>query len=188
MCSGSSAASVATGAAVVMIVGLALWEWRRRPSWAVPAFLLRTIGGQFALVHVIKALIERARPDISQLTGFAGASFPSGHAAAAATIWAVAALVLSRGTGRRFVTALPGVAIGIAVAVAATRVMLGVPWFTDVLAGLAVGWGLVRPVLDRLRRTHPPLRRTGRGLPRGSPLLGAAERFVQPGDLGSRGT
>lgn len=41
--------------------------------------------------------------------------------------------------------------------------MLGVHWFTDVLAGLAVGWGLVRPVLDRLRRTHPPLRRTGRG-------------------------
>lgn len=128
-------AFVATGI-VLAVVGL-----RQRPSWSLPAFLAVSIGGQFALVAVIKALIERARPDLAQLTGFAGASFPSGRAAAAATVWAVAALVLTRGAGRRYATALPGIAVGIAVAVAATRVMLGVHWFTDVVAGLAVGWG-----------------------------------------------
>ena len=33
-----------------------------------------------------------------------------------------------------------GIAVAIAVAVASSRVLLGVHWFTDVLAGLALGW------------------------------------------------
>ena len=35
---------------------------------------------------------------------------------------------------------LPGLAAGIAVAVAASRVLLDVHWLTDVIAGLALGW------------------------------------------------
>ncbi|MDP9258614.1 MAG: phosphatase PAP2 family protein [Actinomycetota bacterium] len=40
-------------------------------------------------------------------------------------------------TGCRRVT---GVAVGIAVAVAASRVLLDVHWLTDVIGGLALGW------------------------------------------------
>ena len=36
---------------------------------------------------------------------------------------------------------LAGLAAGIAVAVAASRVLLDVHWLTDVIAGLALGWG-----------------------------------------------
>jgi hypothetical protein len=36
---------------------------------------------------------------------------------------------------------LAGLAAGLAVAVAATRVLLDVHWLTDVIAGLALGWG-----------------------------------------------
>ena len=35
---------------------------------------------------------------------------------------------------------LAGLAAGIAVAVAASRVLLDVHWLTDVIAGLALGW------------------------------------------------
>jgi membrane-associated phospholipid phosphatase len=36
---------------------------------------------------------------------------------------------------------LAGLAAGIAVAVAASRVLLDVHWLSDVIAGLALGWG-----------------------------------------------
>jgi membrane-associated phospholipid phosphatase len=36
---------------------------------------------------------------------------------------------------------LAGIAVGVAVAVAATRVLLDVHWLSDVIAGLALGWG-----------------------------------------------
>jgi undecaprenyl-diphosphatase len=36
---------------------------------------------------------------------------------------------------------LAGLAVGIAVGVAASRVLLDVHWLSDVIAGLALGWG-----------------------------------------------
>ena len=51
-----------------------------------------------------------------------------------------AALLLGRGRTSRTKALLAGVAVALAVAVASTRVLLGVHWFTDVLAGLLLGW------------------------------------------------
>jgi undecaprenyl-diphosphatase len=99
------------------------------------------VGGQFALSNGIKYIVERARPDISRLTGFAGSSFPSGHATAASATLAAIALIATRNRSRRVKIAGASVAAGLAVAVAGTRVFLGVHWFTDVMAGLMLGWG-----------------------------------------------
>jgi hypothetical protein len=46
-----------------------------------------------------------------------------------------------RGRPRWLRNLLAACAVALAVVVAGTRVMLGVHWFTDVLAGLALGWG-----------------------------------------------
>lgn len=121
----------------VLIGALEFW---RRPNRAIPGLLALAILGQFALVNVIKVVVDRERPAIHQLTGFSGASFPSGHAAAAAVTYAVLALLIGRGRPRWVRNALAGVAVGIAVMVAGSRVTLGVHWSTDVLAGIAVGW------------------------------------------------
>lgn len=123
---------------IAVVVGVI--EYRRRPNRAIPALLALTVLGQFAIVNIIKVIVNRDRPNISQLTGFSSQSFPSGHAAAAAATFAVAGLLIGRGRSRRVRNIIAGVAVGLAVLVGASRVMLGVHWFTDVIAGIAVGW------------------------------------------------
>jgi undecaprenyl-diphosphatase len=128
-------AFIVTAAVVVAII-----ELRSRHALATIGFLILCVGGQFALSNLIKIGVERARPDILPLTGFAGTSFPSGHSTAAAASLAAFALLLTRRHGRKVKVLGAALAVGTAGAVAASRVFLGVHWFTDVLAGLALGW------------------------------------------------
>ena len=130
-----------TSGVILLAVCACLIEGLRKPSRSLPAFLILVVAGQFALSNGIKYIVERARPDVSRLTNFSGASFPSGHSTAAAATLAAVALVMTRGRSRRTKIAASGVASGVAALVGATRVFLGVHWFTDVLAGLLLGWG-----------------------------------------------
>ncbi len=134
--------SLLAGYPGVVTIGIVLVavEWRRIRSAALVAFVLLALGGQFAIAELVKALVGRDRPDILHLTGFSGSSFPSGHATAAAATFMAAALLLGRRRTTRTKALLMGAAVGLAVAVASTRVLLGVHWFTDVLAGLLLGW------------------------------------------------
>jgi undecaprenyl-diphosphatase len=112
---------------------------RTRNRWVVP-FLLIVILGDHLLTNAIKQLVDRARPTIEAVAATLGPSFPSGHTSTAAASWAAFALVAGRWWGRRAWPALAGAAVGIAVAVALSRVFLDVHWLTDVLGGLALGW------------------------------------------------
>jgi membrane-associated phospholipid phosphatase len=131
------------GGTLGLIVGavvIAAVEHHRLPHRAVVPFLLATLVGQNLLANGVKAVVGRARPDIDRLTGFSGSSFPSGHATAAAAAYAAYALLLGRGRSARVKAVLAGAATVVAVAVAQSRVFLGVHWLTDVLAGLSLGW------------------------------------------------
>jgi membrane-associated phospholipid phosphatase len=131
-----------------LAIVVAVVEWRRVPARgpsgvrsSLVAFLALAVVGQNLLSNSIKWLVDRVRPDIDPLASFSGPSFPSGHTTAAAACFAAFALVLGRRRSTRTKAVLAGAAVAGALAVGATRVLLGVHWFTDVVGGLLLGWG-----------------------------------------------
>jgi membrane-associated phospholipid phosphatase len=129
-----------TPVVVALAVVVAVVETVRTGKRTVPLFLLLVVGGQSLVCNGVKYLVDRARPDIDPLSGFGGPSFPSGHSTAAAATLAACALLLGRRRPLRTRTALAGLAAGLAAGVAASRVLLGVHWLTDTVAGLVLGW------------------------------------------------
>lgn len=194
-----------------LAVVLALAETvRTRSRWVVP-FLLVVVAGNGILTTAIKHLADRVRPALNPIAETLGPSFPSGHSSWSAAFFAAAALLLSRSRGRGARAAIAGVAAGLAVTVAGSRVLLGVHWLSDVIAGLALGsawfaicavafggrllrFGAAAGEASRVaegRSTPQPLPEPGRPRDRavdGGPdgLLGAREDEVGPcaGDRG----
>ena len=132
------------GATMVVFAALAVTGlvdfWRRRNA-EVFAFLAAVGLGQLLINNVLKVVVSRERPQVLQLVGAEGWSFPSGHSTAAAGAWAAIALVLGRDRSNRTRTVLGALAVLIAATVATSRALLGVHWLTDVVAGVALGWG-----------------------------------------------
>lgn len=127
--------AVAIVAVLVSVVDL----YRRRNPWT-PFFLVLVILGDKLLTQELKGLVDRARPTFEPVAATLGPSFPSGHSSTAAASWAAFAFVAALWWGRRSWPLLAGLAVAIAIAVAASRVLLDVHWLTDVVGGLALGW------------------------------------------------
>lgn len=163
-------------AVLAALVLAAWWDSRRRRNREVFAFVAVVGLGEMLLVNGLKLLVERDRPDVLRLVDAGGHSFPSGHTSAAAAAWISVALVLGRARPRGTRVALSSAAVAIAAAVATSRALLGVHWLTDVVGGLALGWGwyLVVSIAFGGRRQRL-----------GAPLRSAAPDLVGPhtGDL-----
>lgn len=151
-------------AALMVVVG-SVTAWRRRDV-AVYGYLALVGVGIVALNNGLKEIVDRERPDVMRVTATSGASFPSGHSAAAAACWAAIMLVVAlrwRRPARHLAAAFAVLVAGI---VAATRIVLGAHWLTDVVAGVAVGWTwfVVVTVLfgGRLLRFGEPSERAAR--------------------------
>ncbi len=121
--------------AVVIVV-----EYVRVPNRWIPVFLLTVVLGEVVLVNVIKETLDRVRPAFDPAAATLGPSFPSGHSATAAATFAAVALVLARRRSALTRSVFAASAVAIAVGVATSRVMLGVHWLSDTMAGLAFGW------------------------------------------------
>ena len=129
-----------TRTAVIVGGAIALAEiGRTRSRWIVP-FLLAVVVGDKLLTQTIKHLVDRVRPDLDPVAATLGPSFPSGHSSWSAAFLAATALILSRNRGPKARAILAAAAAGLAVSIAATRVLLAVHWLSDVVAGLALGW------------------------------------------------
>lgn len=103
----------------------------------------------FGVVVAAKALFALPRPPASvALVAADGYGFPSGHATAAAALYGAAAFLFAR-PRRRVRYALAATFL---VLVAGTRLLLGVHYLADVLAGALVGSLVVAAVLAVTRR------------------------------------
>lgn len=129
-----------TYTAIFTIAVVSVVEYRRIPSRWIPAFLITAVLGEVVLVNTIKGVLDRVRPAFDPAAASLGPSFPSGHSATAAALWAAVALVIVRRRPPMARALVVAVAVGIAVAVATSRVMLGVHWLSDAVAGVAFGW------------------------------------------------
>ena len=161
----------ATGSLEVLIalaLAAAYAWWRKERRIAVWIILSAVL--QWLLNPLLKQAFVRHRPTWDHpLNSIGGYSFPSGHADGAGVFCTVAILMTilltGRGLRRRLLITL-WVVLGLAIA--ANRVLLGVHYFSDVVAGLTfgilialVGWILV--IGDSVRHPHILATITGTG-------------------------
>ncbi|MDX6199498.1 MAG: hypothetical protein QOJ79_2649 [Actinomycetota bacterium] len=124
--------------ATALLAGWLLWRVHRR----LALYLASCVAGAYALSTTGKLLVDRARPVFDDPIAHArGASFPSGHATGSAAFYlALAVILLSLLSWPRRGWLLL-MAVVVPLVVAATRVVLGVHYVSDVTAGLLIGWG-----------------------------------------------
>jgi undecaprenyl-diphosphatase len=105
-----------------------------------------TVGG-LGVMHLLKALVNRPRPDlVPHLSHVATTSFPSGHAMLSAVVYLTLGAMLTRFVeDRRLKSFILLVALLLTFLIGVSRVYLGVHYPTDVLAGWTAGlvWAVV---------------------------------------------
>ncbi|PXW28790.1 UNVERIFIED_CONTAM: undecaprenyl-diphosphatase [Williamsia faeni] len=94
-----------------------------------------------ALGAILKLVFDRTRPPfVDQAATFeASQSFPSGHVTGTTALVLGLALAVTVGMTRRSRIAAIVIAMVVAAFAALTRLYLGLHWFSDILAGIAVG-------------------------------------------------
>jgi membrane-associated phospholipid phosphatase len=147
--------AIGAAAGVVGVVLVLRRHFTLAIGWAVAQ------GGAVILVKVIKAMVERTRPSVSDPNFYAhGWSFPSGHVVRTFALCAMAAYLVFRLT-RSWPATLVAVAAGAvcSLIMAFSRVYLGAHFVSDVVAGLVVGTAWVAVCISV---TEEALRRSGR--------------------------
>ncbi|MGH3474156.1 MAG: phosphatase PAP2 family protein [Aeromicrobium sp.] len=155
------------GALLLVVAAFAGWRRERRVAvWIVLSGVLVIAGNA-----LLKLAFERPRPPwdepIHEIGGF---SFPSGHAAGAgllATVGILLTIILThRGLRRRL---LIGAWVLLGLLIGADRIVLGVHYLSDVVAGLCLGtavtiavWVLLVPDASRIPHELAVLTGTGR--------------------------
>lgn len=133
---------------------VALWLWlKRRGRFAAGLLLVILIGR--GLSEVQKYWIDRPRPSFEpHLVLEKTPSFPSGHATSSMIFYLAIALALTpRGKPRRI--AATG-AIILSLLIGTSRVMLGVHWPSDVIAGWSFGMLWVMSTIRPMERIFGP--------------------------------
>lgn len=152
------------GLAVILISAASALAIRRKWRWLV--YLIVTAGGGALLNLELKHYFARARPALAEMLRRAqGYSFPSGHAMGSTVAFGALAYLGFRVAWQwRWKAASLALACTLVLAVAASRVYLGVHWISDVGAGITAGttWVVVTTVAYEAFRRIRGIRRVRR--------------------------
>jgi undecaprenyl-diphosphatase len=111
----------------------------RTKDFRYPAFLAFCVVGALGLSPLIKVVIQRPRPQFSQVFEIGGFAFPSGHATTSTIVFASLAYVLSRSESWRVAVWIWAASGFAAFLIGFSRLYLGVHWPTDVIGGWVLG-------------------------------------------------
>jgi len=122
---------------LVVVLGLLLITRRYGPA----LFTFVSVWFGWLISHMLKQLYDRPRPDlVNHLDTVHTASFPSGHAMMSTVIYlTLAALVVRFFQDFRVRVYVLVVAVLVSALVGISRIVLGVHWPSDVIAGWALG-------------------------------------------------
>ena len=126
---------VAVNVFTAVAVAVLLLRHRRREAIYLVLVRLVALGVETAL----KNALARPRPDVHPLTTASGFSFPSGHTTGTTALCVSLLVVLYPVLSRRVRAVAVVAAAALSVAVAASRVLLGVHFPSDVIGGLLAG-------------------------------------------------
>jgi membrane-associated phospholipid phosphatase len=136
------------GIGLVFFIGLRIVLGR----WRESMFLAAALAGEVTIFVLTALMIDRHRPPVSHLDSAPPtSSFPSGHVAAAITLYGALAVIAVHTGARRWLRTLAiVVALVVPVCVAFARLYRGMHFLTDVMGGallalvwLAVTWTLI---------------------------------------------
>jgi undecaprenyl-diphosphatase len=127
------------GMGIVVAIVAAVLASRGRWRWAALLIFTTGVGGLLNLQ--LKAYFARARPDLAEaLRNAHGYSFPSGHAMGSTIVFgALAYLAFRAFRNWKLRAAAVALSVTMIVAIATSRIYLGVHWVSDIGAGVAAG-------------------------------------------------
>ena len=149
--------ALGSAVALILMTALVLGYLLLKRGYAAAALVVAATAGGYGLSALLKRAFGRERPDVvPHLSHVTSESFPSGHSMLASVVYLTLGALLAQTVARRrekiyFMNA----ALLLSAAIGVSRVLLGVHYPTDVLAGWAAGtaWAvLCWAVASRVRQ------------------------------------